>query len=121
MSWLANNFGQVTLIAFHELFRPLENLGEKMVLGKNLVLEFASRIARRIYLASETHFGFLKCGRQFCKAHAADDHQVYVTERVLVAAGHRSIDKRAVHSRLKRRQDGLEGWQNTNRFLDQSS
>src|SRR2546421_3468077 len=109
------------LIASHELLGSPENLGDEMVLCSNLVSEFASRIARRVDLAPEVRFGFPKCRSQLCEAHPADDHQVHVAERVLLAAGHRAVDKGAIHTRLKWRQHVLERWQDADCLLDQAA
>jgi hypothetical protein len=92
-SRLANNFVQVTLTALHELLGPSQNFSKEMIAGPNSRSEFGLRIARHVDLSAETFLDFPERRRELREADSANDEQVHVARRVLLAARDGSVNE----------------------------
>ena len=87
--------------ALHELFGPSQNFGKEMIAGPNLRSEFGLRIARHVDLSAEMFLDFPERGRELREADSANDEQVHIAGRVLLAARDGSINEGNVNSSVE--------------------
>ena len=84
--------------ALHELLGPAQNFSEEMIADPNFRSEFGLRIARHVDLSAEPFLDFAECRRELREAGSANDEQVHVTRRVLLAARDGSVNEGDVNS-----------------------
>lgn len=91
-----------------------------MILGHRLLAEFSRRITGDVDLSPETSLGLPKRRGEVSQADAADHQQIHVAEGMFLAAGHRTINKRTIDTRLERFQRLLERWQQSGGFFEET-
>jgi len=73
-----------------------------MIAGPTFRSEFSLRIARRVDLSAEMFLDFPEGRRELREADSANDEQVHVARRVLLAAGDGSVNEGDVNSSVER-------------------
>lgn len=92
-----------------------------MILGRRFLSEFIRRIAGGVHLSSDTPLDLPKRRSEVGRADTTDHQQVHVAQRMFLAACHRTVDKGAVDTRLKRLQRLLESWQQPGGFFEETA
>ena len=92
-----------------------------MILGRYFLSEFTRRIAGGVDLSSETALSLPKRRGEFSQTDNADHQQVHVAQRMFLTACHRTVDKGAVDTRLKRFQSLFKRWQQAGGFFEQAA
>ena len=72
-----------------------------MIAGPNFRSEFWLRIASHVDLSAETFFDFPERGRELREADTANDQQVHVARRMLLAARDGSVNEGNVNSSVE--------------------
>ena len=89
------------MTALHELLGPSQNFSKEMITGPNFRSEFGPRIARHVDLSAKLFLDFPERGRELREADSANDEQVHIARRVLLAARDGSINEGNVNSRVE--------------------
>jgi len=89
------------LPALHELLGPSQNFSKEMIAGPNFRSEFGLRIARHVDLSAEMFLDFPERGGELREADGANDEQIYVARRVLLAARDGSVNEGNVNSSVE--------------------
>jgi len=92
-SLFANKFVQVTLGSSHKMLAPLQNGCQEMIMRLHLLTKFFLGIDRGIHFPPEALLRVAQCRRQVSKTSFADDHQIYVTRRMLPVSRNGAVDK----------------------------
>ena len=87
--------------ALHELLGPSQNFSKEMIAGPNFRSEFGLRIARHVHLSAEMFLDFPERGGELREADSANDEQVDVARRVLLAARDGSVNEGNVNSSVE--------------------
>ena len=87
--------------ALHELLGPSQNFSKEMIAGPNFRSEFGLRIARHVDLSAEMFLDFPERRRELREADSANDEQVHVARRVLLAARDGSVHEGDVNSSVE--------------------
>jgi hypothetical protein len=72
-----------------------------MIAAPNFRFEFGLRIARHVDLSPKLFFDFPERGRELREADSANDEQVHIARRVLLAARDGSINEGNVNSSVE--------------------
>ena len=84
--------------ALHELLGPSQNFSKEMIADPNFRSEFGLRIARHVDLSAEMFLDFTERRRELRETDSANDEQVHVARRVLLAARDGSVNEGDVNS-----------------------
>ena len=87
--------------ALHELLGASQNLSKEMIAGPNFRSEFSLRIARHVDLSAEMFLDFTERRRELRETDSANDEQVHVARRVLLAARDGSVNEGDVNSSVE--------------------
>jgi hypothetical protein len=109
------------LIALHELLGASQDFRDEMVLRRELPSELGGRVVGDVDLPPESRLERFENRCKVGDTDIADYHQVDVTERVLSAAGDRSVDERTSDAFLKRHEETTKHWEDAGGFVDQPS
>ncbi len=72
--------------ALHELLGPSQNFSQELIAGPNFRSEFSLPVARHVDLSAAMFLDLPERGGELREADRANDEQVHVARRVLLAA-----------------------------------
>ena len=87
--------------ALHELLGPSQDFSKEMIAAPNFRSEFGLRITRHVDLSAKLFLNFPEGGREFREADSANDEQVHIARRVLLAARNGSVNEGKVNSSVE--------------------
>ena len=85
----------------HELLGPSQNFSKEMIAGPNSRSEFGLRITRHVDVSAEMFLDFPERRGELREADSANDEQIDVARRVLLAARDGSVNEGNLNSSVE--------------------